>query len=348
MNAFSGCTALTELTLPDSVTDIGTQCFEGCTALERILFSGDLESVGEDAFKDTAIMAEFLASSQNELIFGGFLLAVKQMPESYTLPAGIVGIGGAALKGQVTQVILPAGVKYVGRYAFSGCEGLKSVTLPEGVVDLGFSAFAGCALEQIVLPQSLERIEFDTFRNCKSLKLADVSGVKIIGMSAFEGCESLETVLFGKELEEIGGGAFEGCTSLAVITLPDSLKRVGSSAFRNTAAYNDPQNQEGKLIYLGNWLIACTAYWTDITVREGTVGIAGGVGYRAQSVFIPASVRYLSNSALQDLARSQCTFEDPKGWLVGVNSSSTDPFVCDLDDPDVHWSIVTAYAAEKQ
>jgi hypothetical protein len=49
-NAFSGCTGLTGITLPESVTRIGNFSFMGCSTLSRITLPDGLTSIGEYAF----------------------------------------------------------------------------------------------------------------------------------------------------------------------------------------------------------------------------------------------------------------------------------------------------------
>lgn len=49
-SAFSGCAALTEVTIPDSVTAIQWKAFSGCTSLADVTLPEGLTSIGNDAF----------------------------------------------------------------------------------------------------------------------------------------------------------------------------------------------------------------------------------------------------------------------------------------------------------
>ena len=83
----------------------------------------------------------------------------------------------------------------IGRFAFSGCKSLESVTVPRYVTYISYAAFRGCT------------------------SLTDVTianGVRIIGEGAFKGCKSLENVVVPRTVTEIGNGAFAGCKNLKI------------------------------------------------------------------------------------------------------------------------------------
>ena len=48
--AFYGCSALTEIVIPDSVTSIGDYAFSGCTSLASVTLGSGIESIGSEAF----------------------------------------------------------------------------------------------------------------------------------------------------------------------------------------------------------------------------------------------------------------------------------------------------------
>ena len=48
--AFSGCSGLTSLTLPDGITSIGKEAFSGCSGLTSLNLPDGITSIGEEAF----------------------------------------------------------------------------------------------------------------------------------------------------------------------------------------------------------------------------------------------------------------------------------------------------------
>ena len=173
--------------------------------------------------------------------------------EEYT----IIGIGTDAFLGSnVTEVVLPETVKYVGRTAFKGCTDLTNVMLPESLDSIGGCAFIYCwKLKSVILPNSLRVIGGGIFAECKTLQsvklpkglatlseglfdncpeLYDIdlpSSLISIGKYAFKDCIGLKDLLLPNSLLSIGEYAFKGCTSIEKISFPNSLTSILSNAF---------------------------------------------------------------------------------------------------------------------
>lgn len=52
VDAFSSCTSLTSITIPDSITSIGTSAFQNCTSLTSITIPDSVTSIGDSAFQN--------------------------------------------------------------------------------------------------------------------------------------------------------------------------------------------------------------------------------------------------------------------------------------------------------
>ncbi|MDR2484222.1 MAG: leucine-rich repeat domain-containing protein [Treponema sp.] len=120
-NAFSGCTGLTEVTLPASVTAIGDSAFSGCTGLIEVTLPASVAAIGDSAFSGCTGLIEV------------------------TLPASVAAIGNNAFANSgLTAVTLPASVTAIGDSAFSGCTGLAEVICnPVTPPALGTGVFTG-------------------------------------------------------------------------------------------------------------------------------------------------------------------------------------------------------------
>ena len=116
---FNGCTSLTSVTIPDSVTSIGGSAFYGCTSLTSVTIPDSVTSIGSYAF--------FNCSSLT----------------SITIPNSVTSIGGFAFKNchSLTSVTIPDSVTSIGRAAFSWCTSLTSITIGDGVTSIGDGAF---------------------------------------------------------------------------------------------------------------------------------------------------------------------------------------------------------------
>ncbi len=190
--AFKRCTSLESITLPESVTAT-KGAFSGCTALKSVVLPEELKTIGDEAFKGCTAL------------------------KSVVLPEELKTIGDEAFKGctALKSVVLPEELKTIGDEAFKGCTALKSVVLPEELKTIGDEAFKGCTALETINLDKVTSLGYRAFQNCKSLKKADLSNlVGELSYHAFEDCESLETLILGANVTEIGWWAFGGCKNL--------------------------------------------------------------------------------------------------------------------------------------
>jgi len=122
-SAFAGCTNLTSVTIPGSVTSIGDFAFMGCGSLTNVTLANGVTSIGTASFAECASLA------------------------SVTLANGVTSIGDFAFFGcgSLTNVTLANGVTSIGTASFAACASLASVTIPCSVTNIIDFAFGQCA-----------------------------------------------------------------------------------------------------------------------------------------------------------------------------------------------------------
>ncbi len=120
--AFSGCSSLTSVIIPISVTNIGSSAFRG-SGLASVEIPNSVVSVGESAFSDCTNLT------------------------SVTMPGSVSSIGSRMFYSctTLTNVTIGSGVSIIKEGAFSGCRSLTSVTIPNSVLTLGDFAFLACS-----------------------------------------------------------------------------------------------------------------------------------------------------------------------------------------------------------
>lgn len=248
--AFSLCTRIEKITMPDTIKSIGAGAFLNCTDLATIDFSSAIDYIGTDALTGTA----FLANKPDGLVYigdvlytyKGVLAAGTQIkpgsgsePNTIYLDEDVTYIGSGLFKNQtgIVSAEFPAQLLGIGDYVFQGCTNLASVTLHDTTLTIGSYAFDGCEnLSTLDFPQSLTSIGEYAFRNSGltgQITLPD--NVTIIPLGTFLNNTGITGVQLPATLEKIQESAFAGCTSLSSISFPETVDWIGTSAFQETA-----------------------------------------------------------------------------------------------------------------
>ena len=193
-SVFKGCSVLTSVTIPSSVTVIGWNAFEGCSGLTSLIIPSSVTSIDPSAFKGCSGLT------------------------SLTIPSSVTSIGRSAFSGcsGLASLVIPSSVTSIGESVFEDCSGLTNLTIPSSVTSIGESAFKGCSgLTSLIIPSSVTSIGRSAFSGCSGLtSLIIPSSVTSIGSYVFENCSGLTSITIPSSVTEIGGAAFKGCSSL--------------------------------------------------------------------------------------------------------------------------------------
>lgn len=243
-DAFLGCSGLTSVTIPNSVTSIGGGAFYGCSSLTSVTIPNSVTSIGVSAFEDCSSLASVTIPNYVTSIGGSAFRGCNNLT-SITIPNSVTSIGDFAF-GQcssLTSVSIPNSVTSIGDNAFEYCSSLASVTIGNSVASIGISAFSDCiSLASIVIAE--ENTKYDSRNNCNAVIETEtntlVFGCKntkipntitTIGWFAFCHCKDLTSVTIPNSVTYIGGSAFEDCSSLTSVTIPSSVTYIGNRAF---------------------------------------------------------------------------------------------------------------------
>ena len=146
--AFDGCSDLTSIDIPDSVTSIGNYAFRYCYALTNITIPNSVTSFGTYIFQDcsglTSANIQFNRSISNNTFYNCTSL---------------------------TDVTIGSGVTSIGDSAFAYCSGLTSIDIPDSVTSIGSSAFNRCTnLTGVTIGSGVTSI-YNSFTYCRNLSI---------------------------------------------------------------------------------------------------------------------------------------------------------------------------------
>ncbi|MBE6197525.1 MAG: hypothetical protein E7141_02475 [Rikenellaceae bacterium] len=134
--AFSRCTSLTSVTISDSVTNIGVYAFRSCTSLTSITIPDSVTSIGNYAFNNCTSLKRVDITDLSawcKISFGDY--------EANPLSNGAkLYLNGSEL----TDITIPSDITEIKAYAFRGCTSLTSITIPDSVTEIGGRAFSDC------------------------------------------------------------------------------------------------------------------------------------------------------------------------------------------------------------
>ena len=236
-SAFSDCSGLTSITIPKSVTSIGS-AFRGCSGLTSIIVEE-----GNTTYDSRNNCNAVIYTESNALVVGC---------KNTIIPESVTSIGQYAFYNcsGLTSIIIPESVISIGNAAFCNCNGLTSITIPKSVTSIESNAFQGCsALTSVNIPESVTIIDFGTFYCSGLTSIIIPESVKTILGGAFQNCSSLTSITIPKSVTSIESNAFEGCSALTSVTIPKSVTSIGRGAFGSCSALTSIIVEEGNTTY---------------------------------------------------------------------------------------------------
>ena len=209
------------MTIPSSVTSIGSSAFYDCSSLTSVVIPEGVTSISTSAFSNCSSLT------------------------SVVIPEGVTSIGSSAFSrcSSLTSVTIPSSVTSIGE-AFYYCKALKDVHISDVAswCKIRFESYKSnpfCYARNFYLNGEL----------VTDLIIPD--GVTSIGYSAFYNCSSLTSVTIPSSVTSIGSYAFMNCSNLVTVYLkPTTPPTVSNSTFDSNVIYVPKESLE---IYKTQW-----------------------------------------------------------------------------------------------
>ena len=277
-------TEITDLVIPDDVTNINNFAFAYCECLTSVTLSDSLLSIGKQAFSNCTNVTNVSVGN------------------------GVTTIGDQAFKdcSNLTNLIIGASVASIGDKAFENCSNLTSVTLNSNAicsVDYGLmkgvQTIFGTQVQEYIIGESVNSIGENFCSYSQSLTSVSIgNNVIAIGKGAFHTCTNLISVTMGNGVEEIGNLAFANCCKLTSLILSENLSSVGSNVFSlcSLTSVDIPRS----LHYIGPSMFSSCAKLKNVTLHDNITSIGKGAFIECDSlnnILIPNSVTEIGDDA---------------------------------------------------
>ena len=370
-SAFSGCIGLTSIIIPNSVTTVGLEAFSRCSSLESVYVGSSVTSLSFVVFYDCPKLATINVDDNNQhltdidgVVFSKDLTTLFIFPaaksESYVVPQTVTNIGESAFYNSIitfvelpkiltsisdfafyscsnlTSIIIPNTVGYIGYRAFERCENLKSITnLYAGNQTLGYSAFSTYATgEKTVytfeintnfIAQATEeeysikyllgyyQLGSNIYGTLYSEGLLEITGTgesfDYLGepnSRPFDGeSNNIKIVTLGEGITSIGNYMFYYQPSLRYVVISNTVSTIGEYAFGSCPKLNSITN-----LYNGNQTLEFEAFSTQATAVRVAVAYPSNTnfitmiesnGYEVSYSSLKTRHRKLNSNGVYDL-----------------------------------------------
>lgn len=333
--AFSGCEALSSVTMTDVLTEIGECAFKDCINMSLVTIPLRVTKIGARAFANTQKLRNV---NFNAEYCGDFVEGSDVFLDAGKMQSGVIlTIGNAVRKvpayffetseesklSEVKMVSVASAIlQSIGRHAFNNCTNLSSLSLPGTITQIGQDAF---------MNTGFYNNKANNWRGCALYY--ETSGYKYLLAYEIETGDSIYVVLDGTRV--IADAAFMQSTVIKDITLPESLIAIGANAFSDcknleqVAFRVNESTRESALTTIGAGAFKNCVLLEDVTVTKNVsfIGDEAFDGCRALTVVRIDSVPICSSVSTESAAGYLCNHAKYVYVYESISTESTGTYI---------------------
>lgn len=300
-HAFSECTSLGNIIIPQSVESIGFGAFS-YSNISEISLPDNLKSIGAAAFRDSDIKEIIIPESVKDIettIFAN----CRKLQKVQILTKQIDGIPDNTFDGcsSLKEVNLPSSVKYLGKSAFYDTQSLEQLDIPSSCTEIGSNCFYYSGLTYIKIPDGVTELKGEMFDSCNNLETVDLpQTLSNFDKKAFYGCSKLKVINIPNGITEISSQCFSYCISLAEVIFPNTLKCINTDAFSNCSSLKRICIPEGTTLVDSQAFYGC--YISELSLPSTLQKIGGwafGIS-ELQELILPEALTEIGSYAFDD------------------------------------------------
>lgn len=237
-NTISNMTGLWAIDMKDvDITAIPASAF-AMTSLRFIEFPAKLKTIGEKAFYERPLVGRLVLPESLDSIYSNAFY--KNFLTEVIIPANVKYIGGSAFNDndRLTSVTLGSGLTEISSYCFNSCEKLAVVKGGENVKTIGSGAFNYCSELRSVSDLAPVTVGSSAFYDCIKLENFNFSNAKTLKAEAYRECNTLTDVDL-TTVETIENRCFISCTGLKKVVLGNNISKINEYTFTDCNALEE-------------------------------------------------------------------------------------------------------------
>lgn len=320
-SSFVNCKMLKSVILPEKLEEIPTSFVEGCSALTTLVIPNTVTKIGKNAFKESGLTQITLPESLTTIEASAFYktkLETITIPKNVTkiptdcfyqcenltramFPNTLTTIDARAFRGcsNLANIDIPTSLETIGIGAFGDCKNLKLTNqfrFPDSMKEIGEAAFENCTqlgINQLIFPGNMENANIGAFKNCDVTHVIVEEGAKTVTLTSnkyiksitlpktvsklagFLDAVELESFVIDEDapLTEIGVLTFFRSTKLKSFICPKSVTKIGRMAFSECTALETVKLPEG-IISIGDRAFEYCSSMVNLNIPKGvkTIG----------------------------------------------------------------------------